>query len=77
MGGTLKKYNIKGLFAVGEKMKHTVTAFGDNGYYFTSQDELLKALIPRLTGNETFLIKGSRAQRMENIAAALVNTTGI
>jgi UDP-N-acetylmuramoyl-tripeptide--D-alanyl-D-alanine ligase len=77
MGSTLKKYNIKGLFAVGEKMKHTVTAFGDNGYYFTSQDELLKALIPRLTGNETFLIKGSRAQRMENIAAALVNTTGI
>jgi UDP-N-acetylmuramoyl-tripeptide--D-alanyl-D-alanine ligase len=77
MGGTLKKYNIKGLFAVGEKMTHTVTAFGENGYYFASQDELLKALIPRLTGNETLLIKGSRAQRMENIAAALVNTTGI
>lgn len=77
MGNTLKQYNIKQLFAVGEKMKHAVTAFGENGHHFTSQDDLLKALMPRLTGNETLLIKGSRAQRMENIAAALVNTTGI
>ena len=77
MGNTLKKYKIKHLFAVGDKMKHAVTAFGENGYHFTSQDDLLNALMPRLTGNETLLIKGSRAQRMENIAAALVNTTGI
>ncbi len=77
MGETLKAHNIKQLFAVGEKMQHTVRAFGENGHYFTSQDELLNALMPRLTGNETLLIKGSRAQRMENIAAALVNTTGI
>ncbi|MDQ5939930.1 MAG: UDP-N-acetylmuramoyl-tripeptide--D-alanyl-D-alanine ligase [Pseudomonadota bacterium] len=76
MGNTLKKYKIKQVFAVGEKMKHAVTAFGENGHYFNSQEDLLNALIPRLTGNETLLIKGSRAQRMENIAAALVNTTG-
>ena len=76
MGETLKNVGVKRLFAVGELTKKTVAAFGGNAQHFASQTELLAVLIPELTGNETILIKGSRSQRMENITAALVETTG-
>lgn len=76
MGNTLKSYDVKRLFAVGELTKQTVTAFGENAEYFATQTELLTALAPKLTGNETLLIKGSRSQRMENITTALVEPTG-
>ncbi len=76
MGNTLKNYGVKRLFAVGELTKQTVVAFGGNAQHFASQNELLATLEPKLTGNETILIKGSRSQRMENITTALVEPTG-
>ena len=76
MGETLKKYGVKRLFAIGELTKKTVNAFGENAQHFTSQTELLKAVTPLLTGNETILIKGSRSQRMENVTTVLVELTG-
>ncbi len=76
IGETLKNYGVKRLFAVGELTQQTVAAFGENAQHFSSQTELLAALIPELTGNETILIKGSRSQRMENITNALVEPTG-
>lgn len=77
MGKTLKNYGVKRLFAVGKLTKNTVAAFGENAQHFASQTELLAALMPELTGNETILIKGSRSQRMENVTAALTEFTGI
>lgn len=76
MSDTLKHYGVKRLFAVGKLTKQTVAAFGENAVHFESQTELLAALIPELTGNETILIKGSRSQRMENVTAALIESTG-
>jgi UDP-N-acetylmuramoyl-tripeptide--D-alanyl-D-alanine ligase len=76
MGETLRNYGVKRLFAIGELTQRTVAAFGENAQYFASQTELLAALIPELTGNETILIKGSRSQRMENVTAALIESTG-
>jgi UDP-N-acetylmuramoyl-tripeptide--D-alanyl-D-alanine ligase len=76
MGKTLKNCGVKRLFAVGELTKQTVLAFGENAQHFVSQTELLAALMPQLTGNETLLIKGSRSQRMENVTAALLESTG-
>ncbi len=76
IGETLKNYGVKRLFAVGELTQQTVAAFGENAQHFFSQTELLAALMPELTGNETILIKGSRLQRMENITTALVESTG-
>ncbi|MEI7797081.1 MAG: UDP-N-acetylmuramoyl-tripeptide--D-alanyl-D-alanine ligase, partial [Methylococcaceae bacterium] len=76
IGETLKNYGVKRLFAVGELTQQTVAAFGENAQHFSSQTELLAALMPELTGNETILIKGSRLQRMENITTALVESTG-
>jgi UDP-N-acetylmuramoyl-tripeptide--D-alanyl-D-alanine ligase len=76
MGETLKNVGIKRLFAVGELTKQTVAAFGENAAHFVSQIELLETVTPLLTGNETILIKGSRSQRMENVTAALIESTG-
>lgn len=76
MGDTLKNYGVKRLFAIGELTKQTVASFGKNAQHFASQTELLEAVTPLLTGNETILIKGSRSQRMENITAALIEPTG-
>lgn len=42
------------------------------GHFFETQQDLIDALKEELQGDETILIKGSRAQHMENVAAALV-----
>jgi UDP-N-acetylmuramoyl-tripeptide--D-alanyl-D-alanine ligase len=73
IGEMCKAYNVKRLFAVGENARHTVKSFGSGAKFFSNQDDLIAQLKPLLTGCETLLIKGSRSQRMENIAASLIN----
>jgi UDP-N-acetylmuramoyl-tripeptide--D-alanyl-D-alanine ligase len=53
-----------------------VESFGMGAEFFSSQDELIACLKSQLTGNESLLIKGSRAQRMENVVASLIDTIG-
>jgi UDP-N-acetylmuramoyl-tripeptide--D-alanyl-D-alanine ligase len=57
---------------IGFDARNTVRIFGKGATFFDSQDELIDALKAELTGDEAILIKGSRTQRMENVAAALV-----
>lgn len=72
MGELIKSYKVKRLFAVGENARYSVESFGAGAEFFTSQDELIARLQSQLTGSETLLIKGSRSQRMENVAASLI-----
>jgi len=72
MGELIKASGVVRLLAVGEDSKHTVRAFGDGATFFEQQQDLIAALKQELEGDETILIKGSRAQHMENVAAALV-----
>lgn len=72
LGTLIRDMGIKRLFAYGADAQATAAAFGDNGWYFASQDALIAALEQKLTPDVTLLIKGSRAQKMENIAAALI-----
>jgi UDP-N-acetylmuramoyl-tripeptide--D-alanyl-D-alanine ligase len=76
MASTLKKAGVSRLFTLGEQTQLTVKAFGEYAQHFESHQLLLETLMPLLQGTETLLIKGSRAQRMEKITAALVETTG-
>ena len=46
--------------------------FGKGAAFFDTQNDLIEALKQELKGDEAILIKGSRAQRMENVVAALV-----
>jgi len=73
MGKLIKDSGVVRLFAVGADSRNAVQAFGIGATFFENQQELIDALKQELKGDETILIKGSRAQRMENVAAALVD----
>jgi UDP-N-acetylmuramoyl-tripeptide--D-alanyl-D-alanine ligase len=73
MGTLIKSMPVQRLFAVGELAKQTVAAFGTGGQFFDSQEQLIDALNQAITGKETLLVKGSRAQKMENVVAAMVD----
>ena len=72
MAEMIRLSGVERLFAVGGDAKKTVEAFGDGANFYEDQDMLIAELKKQLKGDETILIKGSRARRMENIAAALV-----
>jgi UDP-N-acetylmuramoyl-tripeptide--D-alanyl-D-alanine ligase len=73
MGDIIKASGVVRLLAIGDDARYTVQAFGEGGTFFDSQEELINVLTQELQGDETLLIKGSRARRMENVAAALVD----
>ena len=73
MGELIKSSGVVRLLAIGSDARNTVKAFGKGATFFDRQDDLIAALKQELNGDEAILIKGSRAQRMENVAAALVD----
>jgi len=73
MGALIKSMPVQRLFAIGELAKQTVDAYGAGGQFFDSQEQLIAALNQAITGKETLLVKGSRAQKMENVVAAMVD----
>ncbi len=72
MGELIKSSGVVRLLAVGADTRNTVNIFGEGATFFDSQNDLIEVLKQELKGDEAILIKGSRAQRMENVAAALV-----
>ncbi|MGR8934623.1 MAG: UDP-N-acetylmuramoyl-tripeptide--D-alanyl-D-alanine ligase [Gammaproteobacteria bacterium] len=73
MGETIKRAGVKRLFATGVNADQTVRAFGNGAEFFNAQTDLIAALQAQLMGREAVLIKGSRAQKMERVAQALVD----
>jgi UDP-N-acetylmuramoyl-tripeptide--D-alanyl-D-alanine ligase len=73
IGALIKASGVVRLLAVGADSKNTVQAFGKGATFFETQQDLIDVLKQELKGDETILIKGSRVQRMENVAAALVD----
>jgi UDP-N-acetylmuramoyl-tripeptide--D-alanyl-D-alanine ligase len=73
MGELIKTKPVRLLFATGALARQTVDAFGAGGQFFDSQEQLIAALNQAITGKETLLVKGSRAQKMENVVAAMVD----
>jgi UDP-N-acetylmuramoyl-tripeptide--D-alanyl-D-alanine ligase len=72
LGGMIRDSGVVRLLAVGDDARYTVQVFGAGADFFHSHDELIAMLKQELKGDEVILIKGSRAQRMENVVAALV-----
>jgi UDP-N-acetylmuramoyl-tripeptide--D-alanyl-D-alanine ligase len=73
MGELIKSNGVVRLLATGSDAKNTVRTFGKGAAFFDTQNELIDVLKQELKGNEAILVKGSRVQRMENVAAALVD----
>lgn len=76
MGRQIKQAGIQRLFATGEMAENTVQAFGAGAEYFHAQGELIKALKQQISPEQTLLVKGSRAQKMEVVVDALLGITG-
>jgi UDP-N-acetylmuramoyl-tripeptide--D-alanyl-D-alanine ligase len=72
IGELIKSAGVVRLLAVGSDARNAVKVFGAGATFFETQNELIDVLKQALKGDEAILIKGSRAQHMENVVAALV-----
>ena len=67
LGDYAKIHGVDFLLGYGDLIRHTVFAFGDNGFFFKNKIELIDFLKKELVGEENILLKGSRSMRMEEI----------
>ena len=67
VGDYAKIHGVDFLLGYGDLIRHTVFAFGDNGFFFNNKIELINFLKKNLVGKENILLKGSRSMRMEEI----------
>jgi UDP-N-acetylmuramoyl-tripeptide--D-alanyl-D-alanine ligase len=71
VGRYARQAGIERLLAVGEGSRFAVEAFGRGGQWFASLDALIAEASKSLTTGVAVLIKGSRANRLERVSAAL------
>lgn len=71
VGRYAKQTGVSRMLAVGEHARHAVAAFGANAQWFADTDALTAAAKTDLRPGVAVLIKGSRANRLERVAAAL------
>lgn len=71
IGAYARASGIEHLWAIGPHSKFAVQAFGDGAQWFDSIEQLIAAVQAALSPRVTVLIKGSRANRLERVAAAL------
>jgi UDP-N-acetylmuramoyl-tripeptide--D-alanyl-D-alanine ligase len=71
MGAFARASGVARLLAVGDEARHAVEAFGAGATWFASVDDLVAALRAELGPEVTVLVKGSRSNRLERVAAAL------
>jgi UDP-N-acetylmuramoyl-tripeptide--D-alanyl-D-alanine ligase len=71
MGEYARAAGVNRLFAIGPRARFAVEAFGSGAEWFGNIDALIAKVQGQLQPNVTVLIKGSRANRLERVAAAL------
>ena len=71
IGEFARETGVARLLAVGAEARHAVESFGPGASWFADADELVAAAEPGLRKGVTILIKGSRVNRLERVAAAL------
>ncbi len=74
VGRYAKQAGIARLLAIGERSKHAVQAFGTDAEWFDNIDDLIAELRSSLASGTAVLIKGSRANRLERVSAAIGTT---
>jgi len=72
LGKLIKSKNVARVLAIGSDAEFSVQEFGKGATFFKSHEQLITALKSEMKGGEAILIKGSRAQKMEKVVAALV-----
>jgi len=71
IGEFARQSGVARLFAVGDDARHAVEAFGAGATWFASVEDLIASLRAELAPGVTVLVKGSRSNRLERVAAAL------
>jgi UDP-N-acetylmuramoyl-tripeptide--D-alanyl-D-alanine ligase len=71
IGEFARDTGVARLLAVGTETRHAVESFGPGASWFADVDELVAAAGSELHQGVTVLIKGSRVNRLERVAAAL------
>jgi len=66
-----QQLGIDRLYATGGLSRVACEAFGDNGFYYNGQQQLIEALLPAMDEDVTVLVKGSRSSHMEHVVEAL------
>ncbi len=74
IGAFARQSGVQRLLAVGAEARHAVESFGPGADWFASADELIATARRELTPGVTVLIKGSRVNRLERVAAALATS---
>lgn len=74
VGRYARQTGIERLLAIGEGSRFSVEAFGRGGQWFADIDALIRDARSSLTAGVAVLIKGSRANRLERVSAALSAT---
>ncbi len=72
LGKLIKSKVVARVLAIGSDAKFSIQEFGKGATFFKSHEQLITALKSEIKGGEAILIKGSRAQKMEKVVAALV-----
>jgi UDP-N-acetylmuramoyl-tripeptide--D-alanyl-D-alanine ligase len=67
LGHYAAQKRLDAVFTCGKHSPKTQQGAGDIGFAFASKQDLVDALLPKLTGATTVLVKGSRSSRMEEI----------
>ena len=75
VGRYARQAGVERLLAVGEGARYAVEAFGQGGEWFADSDALIDRARSSLTSGVAVLIKGSRANRLERVAAALTGAS--
>ena len=78
VGEQMKHCGVHYLLAYGPLMRQAVQTFGEGGYHFTQQAELIYAmhtLLQAVSSPVTILVKGSRSMQMEHVVASLKRST--
>jgi UDP-N-acetylmuramoyl-tripeptide--D-alanyl-D-alanine ligase len=71
VGRDARNLGIDRLYATGELSRGASESFGENGFYFGKQQQLIEALLPEMNEDVTVLVKGSRSSHMERVVEAL------
>jgi UDP-N-acetylmuramoyl-tripeptide--D-alanyl-D-alanine ligase len=75
VGRYARQAGVERVLAVGERARYAVEAFGEGAEWFTDVDALIQAARSSLRSGVAVLIKGSRANRLERVAAALTGAS--
>ena len=71
IGEFARQCGVTRLLAVGDEARHAVEAFGAGSTWFASAEDLIASLAEGVGPGITVLVKGSRSNRLERVAAAL------